>query len=833
MDSCNPSTSSSFCPPIASSPQAYSQTSTFNFHNADTHIKSEKIEETITTNNFSEGCSEDHSFRVPFVVQAEGHPLGLQNDDGETYPCFPGSYLPKEVFDTSSFTRLFSNSALYSEEQQGAGFGYHDASLEYASQLARQDLHPLKMFHDSDAASTTSFQPRPRQYKTLSVPRSNTRPSTRSSSRLKNLRMGDHGLHDQENIEGQQRDYRESSVASTVTRRFSGLSLMSAVSPPLVHASTMPVSTLATAPTTSAVPGASTTSAATSSPATSAIYFPPTASALHQKRRKALKQELRVPRPKNCFMLYRSKILPMIMIELGNINNKIISKIAAERWRAESEPVKTWYRDMAKYGKEEHARNNPGYKYAPLNKMRSMAATALSHLIQPQHSSKKVTAATRDSVDADGGNNASDEDYVDGSSNASRRSARHCLQRQRPATRSGLQSQVGKRRNSNLGSEILSTSQAKKPRDNLDCHVSYHPLNFPTDSFLSFAFTETTRIPSFEQQYQHQEIAYQAQPLAGPSRPLPVLPHGASSATTSIYGIAGDRNASEVTLVDPIDHWTTHRYYNVPSYFDHVNLSSTSTTLLSPNSGVQKSKMAAAASFMSPSKLMMIDPKVLMEKELPPLPHEMAAHDSNNFHATNRSTLPYINNSDPNSILAQMFLDYNPHYQQHAQHQQQQQHRQHYQHHQHQLSTISGCSAATTFRPTESPFSAMKEPQVSSVGVGMMNRNIIDPSSSIRALKQEQVQVQVQQHQHTHEQNPFQQAFQQHTQQQQQAFHKHTQHQQQFQQYLQQQQQEQQQHGWCLRKPTGPAGSVSLTGAGAQGTPMFVTDFFSSSPFFK
>ncbi|OAQ28306.1 high mobility group box, partial [Linnemannia elongata AG-77] len=77
------------------------------------------------------------------------------------------------------------------------------------------------------------------------------------------------------------------------------------------------------------------------------------------------KQELRVPRPKNCFMLYRSKVLPMIMAELGNINNKIISKIAAERWRAESEPVKTWYRDMAKFGKEEHARNNPGYKYAP------------------------------------------------------------------------------------------------------------------------------------------------------------------------------------------------------------------------------------------------------------------------------------------------------------------------------------------------------------------------------------------------------------------------------------------------------------------------------------
>ncbi|KAG0057868.1 hypothetical protein BGZ83_000055 [Gryganskiella cystojenkinii] len=98
-------------------------------------------------------------------------------------------------------------------------------------------------------------------------------------------------------------------------------------------------------------------------------FFPPTASALHQKRRKAKKHALRVPRPKNCFMLYRTQIMPMIMIELGNINNKIISQIAAERWNAESEPVKVWFRMLAKKGKEEHAINHPGYKYAPHKKL--------------------------------------------------------------------------------------------------------------------------------------------------------------------------------------------------------------------------------------------------------------------------------------------------------------------------------------------------------------------------------------------------------------------------------------------------------------------------------
>ncbi|KAF9355600.1 hypothetical protein BGX34_010347 [Mortierella sp. NVP85] len=67
------------------------------------------------------------------------------------------------------------------------------------------------------------------------------------------------------------------------------------------------------------------------------------------------------------------------MIELGMINNKIISKIAAERWNAESEPVKAWYRLKAKRCKEEHARNYPGYKYAP-NKKPTVAPSLHTHI---------------------------------------------------------------------------------------------------------------------------------------------------------------------------------------------------------------------------------------------------------------------------------------------------------------------------------------------------------------------------------------------------------------------------------------------------------------------
>lgn len=754
MDSYNPSTTSSFCPSVAPSPQASQISSTLNNHNADMPIKTEEVEETGMANSFLDSCTEDDGLRAPYVSQVRGHRLRLQ-DDIQSSPCFSSAYLPSEVAsDTSSFTRLISNPGLYSQVQPEVGLTNQSISLEYDSQLARQGLHSFEIYGDNESVSTTSFQPQPRRSNTLFLPK-----LTRVSSRLKNLRMGDHGPNTEEDCEEekQQRDCRELSAASAVTRRLSSLSLSSAVSSPLVQALPAPVTT-------------STTIAA--------VYFPPTASALHQKRRKALKQKLRVPRPKNCFMLYRSKVLPMIMAEFGNINNKIISKIAAERWRAESEHIKTWYRDMAKYGKEEHARKNPGYKYAPLNKMRTMAATALSHLIQSQHSTKTVTASQdSDELNMDEDDKAGDEDYVDGSSSYRRQSVHQRQQRQQMTTQSGFRSQAGKRRNSNVGSENSLSPQNKKPRDHLKNHVNYPPLNFSTDSFSNLVSAETIGLPMFEQQQQQYQECYQAYPLAGPSRPLPALSYDASSSaasasnTISIYGLAGDKNASEVTLVDPIDHWTTHRYQDAPSYFKHTNLSPVTTTLLSPNSGVQKSKLTAA-SLVSPSKLRMIDPKILMEKELPPLPHEISTYNNN------------IN--DSNSTLAQIFLDYNPHSQQQAQ-QQEHHHRQHYQHHQHQLSTSSSSSTATTFRTTESYFSAMKEPKMSIVG-------IINMGAAHHV-----------QQQHTHEQNPFQHAFQQHTQQQQQAFQKHTlhQHQQQFQEYLQQQQ-------------------------GQQGGPMFVADMFSS-----
>ncbi|KAF9125864.1 hypothetical protein BGW39_007104 [Mortierella sp. 14UC] len=728
-------TTAAFCPSAAPSPQV-PETSLFS---TETAIKDEDVEvdtDMRTNNNFLEATtvavSESHSrLRASFIGHVEGRPSRLQDDehdpDLDSSSCFSSPYMSSEAaFDSSSFTRLLSRPVSRTEEE----------------------------------------------------------PSTRPSSSLRNYYTAEQDRNDdQEDDDDQQQQqqchYRESSIASVVTSRFSGLSLAPVAEPPLMHASSLsseisnaylaPAQAPFTFSSSSSIstffppPGNSSTfnaglsaslpatfATAASSSAPSSVYFPPTASALHQKRRKALKQKIQVPRPKNCFMLYRSRVLPMIMAELGSINNKIISKIAAERWRAESEPVKVWYRDMAKYGKEEHARMNPGYKYAPQNRMRMMAATAVGCLVQRHEKGedKRTIVVNGDDVEVDR-NDAADEDYVDGSASNRRRSTRQCSQQlqqqQQPiASRSGLRSQVSKKRNSaGLGLDVQSSSssfstQNKRPRDAAVHHqASYPPSNLSTDSLstLHSYSAETTGFPSTFQT---------AHPLAGP---------------TSIYNLTADKNASEETLVDPIDHWTTHRYQDDRNYFDHPSTLSSSLPLSNP----YKTKLVGA-SMLSPAKLVMIDPKIMMEKELPPLPHEMSAaqhgshghsySQSHNSNTTNKNAmLPPLpasssfqsnnynsnnNSNDPDSIMTQMFLQYNPPAIQ------QQHHRQSQSQHHYQL--------------------------------------------------------------HMHEQNPFQQAFQQHTQQQQ--YH--------HQQY--QQHQHQHQHQYFIKPAAAyPTGFMSFTDVAAAG----------------
>ncbi|KAF9100586.1 hypothetical protein BGX27_000328, partial [Mortierella sp. AM989] len=210
------------------------------------------------------------------------------------------------------------------------------------------------------------------------------------------------------------------------------------------------------------------------------LYFPLSASALHQKRRKARKHAVRVPRPKNCFMLYRSKALPMIMAELGSINNKIISKIAAERWRAESEPVKAWYRLMAKQGKEEHARNNPGYRYAPHKRLTAASNEGRTLRKSPRHrrgdDSDSEDGSEDDTFEGYGGDVGSMDDEEEGEEREEEEEEENHLEDHGQATRrsprkyhSLTSSKPGKKVKLHDNSLHPSLQSATKSNDDMPC----------------------------------------------------------------------------------------------------------------------------------------------------------------------------------------------------------------------------------------------------------------------------------------------------------------------------------------------------------------------------
>ncbi|KAG0012823.1 hypothetical protein BGZ80_011484 [Entomortierella chlamydospora] len=267
--------------------------------------------------------------------------------------------------DTTSFVRLLSQPTTNADEDM-------DGSEHRLSPLTGTSwMRPCEILDDEDPVSSDSTQ------------RCSVR-ITRSSSSRKRITSAE-PKQTRRSIGSALVTYttpekKESCTALSVAGRFSNMNLDASDSDTstsaYVNYKSGSISDTSSVRTTHSQVNPDSSSATPASSGVSfepSLYFPLSASAIHQKRRKARRHAIRVPRPKNCFMLYRSKVLPMIMAELGAINNKIISKIAAERWRAESEPVKAWYRQMAKQGKEEHAKNNPGYRYAPHKKTAAAA----------------------------------------------------------------------------------------------------------------------------------------------------------------------------------------------------------------------------------------------------------------------------------------------------------------------------------------------------------------------------------------------------------------------------------------------------------------------------
>ncbi|KAI9313767.1 hypothetical protein BX666DRAFT_542356 [Dichotomocladium elegans] len=75
-----------------------------------------------------------------------------------------------------------------------------------------------------------------------------------------------------------------------------------------------------------------------------------------------------VPRPTNCFMIYRLEMQKYIRTYCPNANHREISKIVAKWWHKEPLHVKEHFRAMADKAKQEHKDMYPEYKYVPKKK---------------------------------------------------------------------------------------------------------------------------------------------------------------------------------------------------------------------------------------------------------------------------------------------------------------------------------------------------------------------------------------------------------------------------------------------------------------------------------
>ena len=112
-------------------------------------------------------------------------------------------------------------------------------------------------------------------------------------------------------------------------------------------------------------------------PTPSSLYIQ-TQSAVQQKLRKQLREEGKIKRSSNCFIMYRTHIHPLLVARYGNQNNKEISRLAGRCWRNEPESVKSVYRQQAHQEKLKHASLYPAYKYTPTRSGQSSSSSSFS-----------------------------------------------------------------------------------------------------------------------------------------------------------------------------------------------------------------------------------------------------------------------------------------------------------------------------------------------------------------------------------------------------------------------------------------------------------------------
>ncbi|CAO3702611.1 unnamed protein product [Rhizopus stolonifer] len=76
-----------------------------------------------------------------------------------------------------------------------------------------------------------------------------------------------------------------------------------------------------------------------------------------------------IPRPLNCFLLYRIQKQKEIVAKCPGANHRDISKIIAKWWKEATEEDKKPFREQARIAKQEHYKRYPDYKYAPKKKV--------------------------------------------------------------------------------------------------------------------------------------------------------------------------------------------------------------------------------------------------------------------------------------------------------------------------------------------------------------------------------------------------------------------------------------------------------------------------------
>lgn len=99
-----------------------------------------------------------------------------------------------------------------------------------------------------------------------------------------------------------------------------------------------------------------------------------------EERRKETEQKGRVPRPMNCFMLYRWANTECIKRQSQRHNPRDISSIAGKRWREEPQSVRDKFQQLAEIEHNGHAEAHPGYKFKMKARKRQPIANPVAHL---------------------------------------------------------------------------------------------------------------------------------------------------------------------------------------------------------------------------------------------------------------------------------------------------------------------------------------------------------------------------------------------------------------------------------------------------------------------